>query len=417
MTAAGRGAFATMAALAYGGAKPAAPRSIRCDLPDVHPVFEIDEATLARFPERLPPGRGRRSLRFAIVAASDALREAARAGAMGLSPDRIGLIVGATVGGMNHTEEWIEDRCGSTLWKPPSQVAIGLPAGAARCSPRRSVARRASIRHLPLWDLPNALASRFGFRGPAFAVSTACTSGAQAIATAADLISTGACDAVLAGGVDCLARLTYNGFAALGVMSKQRCAPFDAQRAGLNLGEGAAFLLLVRADMAPGGERASGRFALLRGWASNTDAHHATAPRPDGSGVAAAIGDALAVGQVAPGDVGWVHAHGTATPTNDAVEATGLRAAFGSHRVPVSSTKHVFGHTLGAAGAVAAAVTVYALHDGFVPGNAPIVSPDMACDVAVVPPRGLRTPLSCAVVSSLGFGGASCALVLSRALT
>ena len=417
MTAAGRGAFATMAALAYGGAKPAAPRSIRCDLPDVHPVFEIDEATLARFPERLPPGRGRRSLRFAIVAASDALREAARAGAMGLSPDRIGLIVGATVGGMNHTEEWIEDRCGSTLWKPPSQVAIGLPAGAARCSPRRSVARRASIRHLPLWDLPNALASRFGFRGPAFAVSTACTSGAQAIATAADLISTGACDAVLAGGVDCLARLTYNGFAALGVMSKQRCAPFDAQRAGLNLGEGAAFLLLVRADMAPGGERASGRFALLRGWASNTDAHHATAPRPDGSGVAAAIGDALAVGQVAPGDVGWVHAHGTATPTNDAVEATGLRAAFGSHRVPVSSTKHVFGHTLGAAGAISAVVATMAIRESFRPGNSAVSGPGPGSAIALVPPDGVRASVRRVVVNSLGFGGTNCALVLSGAST
>lgn len=269
------------------------------------------------------------------------------------------------------------------------------------------------MRHLPLHEIPRALADRFGFCGPTFAVSTACTSGAQAIATAGELIATGVCDAVLAGGVDCLSRLTYYGFSALGVMSMDRCAPFDAARTGLNLGEGSAFVVLARADLVA---RAS-RFPRLAGWGSNTDAHHVTAPRPDGSGVAAALRAALASGGVAPGDVGWVHAHGTATPTNDDVESAGVRAVFGRHRVPVSSTKHVFGHTLGAAGSIAAVVAVVALREGFVPGNAPISEQDSACDVDIVPPSGIRAPVGHAVVSSLGFGGANCALLLSKART
>jgi len=396
VTAAGRGPWRTMTALASGGEGPAPPRTIGGELGDGPPVFEVDDRELSAFEERLPGGRGRRSLRLALVAATDAVREAAVQGFEQPAPERVGVVVGATVGGMNHSEDWIADAC-------DSDVRVGS---------RRSVAVRPAIRHLPLHDISHSLACRFGFRGPSFVVSTACTSGTQAIATAGELIATGVCDAVLAGGVDCLSRLTYHGFAALGVMSRLRCAPFDASRTGLNLGEGAAFVLLARADLVP---RAS-RFPRLAGWGSNSDGHHLTAPRPDGSGVAAAVRMALRSGGIEPRDVGWVHAHGTATTTNDDVEAAGVRAVFGAHRVPVSSTKHVFGHTLGAAGAIAAVVTVVALREGFVPGNAPISTPDRGCDVDVVPPSGLRTDVRHGVVNSLGFGGANCALVLSRAL-
>ncbi len=389
VTAAGRGHERTLAAVARGGEPPARPRGIGSGLADLHPVFEVDDAAFAQFGGRLPGGRGRRSLRLALVAASDAVDAARAAGLSDVAPSRVGVVVGATVGGMNYAEQWIEDEVAAT---------------------RRVVARRSAVRHLPLWELPNALADRFGFDGPTFAVSTACTSGAQAIATAGDMIATGVCDAVLAGGVDCLARLTYHGFASLGVLSRRRCAPFDAARSGLNLGEGAAFVVLARAGAVPSADA----LPRLAGWGSNTDAHHLTAPRPDGSGVASALRAALDMAGAAPRDVGWVHAHGTGTPTNDAVEATGVRAVFGAHRVPVSSTKHVFGHTLGAAGSVAGVVALLALREGFVPGNAPVSSPDAACDVDVVPASGIRVRPRRAAVVSLGFGGASCALLFDE---
>jgi len=395
VTAAGRGPARTLSALASGGAGPAPPRTIGSELEDGPPVFEVADADLSQFEEPLPGGRGRRSLRLALIAASDAVRQAAVHGFDQPPPHRVGVVVGATVGGMNYSEQWIEDRC-----------AVG-----AASRSRRTAAARPSIRHLPLHEIPHALGARFGFRGPAFVVSTACTSGAQAIATAGELIDAGVCDAVLAGGVDCLSRLTYHGFAALGVMSRSRCSPFDASRTGLNLGEGAAFVVLARSNLAP----PAARLPRLSGWGSNTDAHHVTAPRPDGSGVAAALRAALDAAGVEPRDVAWVHAHGTATSTNDDVEAAGVRTVFGPHRVPVSSTKHVFGHTLGAAGSIAAVVAVVALREGFVPGNAPISTPDPSCDVDLVPPSGITAAFDHAVVNSLGFGGANCALLLSQA--
>jgi 3-oxoacyl-(acyl-carrier-protein) synthase len=395
VTTAGRGSARTLAALASGGASPAPPRTIGSELEDGPPVFEVADDAFAGFDGRLPGGRGRRSLRLALVAATDAVREAAESGIVLASPERVGVVVGATVGGMNHSEQWIEACADPVL--PPD----------ARCQ----VAARPAMRHLPLHEIPNALGARFGFRGPAFVVSTACTSGTQAIATAGELIATGVCDAVLAGGVDCLSRLTYHGFASLGVMSPRRCEPFGASRTGLNLGEGAAFVFLARADAAPG----ASRFPRLAGWGSNTDAHHMTAPRPDGSGVAAALRRALETGGVPANEVAWVHAHGTGTTTNDEVESAAVRTVFGSHRVPVSSTKHVFGHTLGAAGSVSAVVAVVAMREGFVPGNAPILTPDRACDVDVVPAAGMSTAIPYAVVNSLGFGGANCALLLSQA--
>lgn len=394
VTTVGRGAADTLFALGSGGEGPEPPRTLGAGLEDGPPVFEVADEVISRFEGRLPGGRGRRSLRLALVAASDAVREAQFEGVVPPVPERIGVVVGATVGGMNHSEEWIAGCCDTG------------DAGRSR----RHVAARPAMRHLPLHEIPGALAARFGFRGPAFAVSTACTSGTQAIATAGELIATGVCDAVLAGGVDCLSRLTYDGFAALGVMSPRRCAPFDASRAGLNLGEGAGFVFLARAGIVP----VEARFPRLAGWGSNTDAHHMTAPRPDGSGVAAALRTALAAASLRPEEVDWVHAHGTATPTNDDVESAGVRAVFGAHRVPVSSTKHVFGHTLGAAGSIATVVAVVALREEFVPGNAPISSPDSACDVDVVPPPGRHAPIVNAVVNSLGFGGANCALVLSQ---
>lgn len=383
---AGRGVDRTLAALRTGGVAPSPPRLLSSDLPAHPPVFEVPSAAFDDPPLRLPGGRGRRGVRLALLAGFDALAAHLHA----IAPDRFGVVVGATVGGMNHTEDWVEER-------------------ALAAAPR--VAARAALRHLPLWEVPNVLAARFGAQGPAMAVATACTSGSQAIAVGADLIRAGICDAVLAGGVDCLARVTYHGFASLGLLDTVRCRPFDPGRAGLNLGEGAAFVLLARAGTA------GPPLAWLDGWASTSDAHHATAPRPDGSGLAAAIHEALGRAGADPRSVDWVHAHGTATRNNDDVEAEAIASIFGAGRVPVSSTKHVFGHTLGAAGAISAVVATLAIRESFRPGNSAVSGPGPGSAIALVPPDGVRAPVRRVVVNSLGFGGTNCALVLSGAST
>jgi len=385
VSAAGRGPAATLRALRSGGTPPAAPRTIASELASRYPVFEVPDGVFDAPPVRLPGGRGRRGVRLALLAAGDAL---AQAGPVA-DPGRIAVVVGGTVGGMNHTEDWVEERVRG------APAAAGRPAG------------RGAPRHLPLWESASTIARVFGLGGPSLAVSTACTSGAQAIACAADLLASGAADAVLAGGVDCLSRLTYHGFAALQLLAEKRCTPFDAGRSGLNLGEGAAFLVLVPAARAPGAG------AWLKGWASTADAHHPTAPPPDGRGAAEAMRGAMDAAGWLPGDLDWIHAHGTATALNDAAEAAAIRAVLGDAPVPVSSTKHAFGHTLGGAGAIAAAVAVTAIREGFAPGNAPVEAPDPACRIRLVPPEGRAGPLRRVLVNALGFGGANVTLAFS----
>lgn len=386
VTTAGRGADRTFAALRTGGDAPRAPRSIQSELGGLYPVFEVPDAAFGAPPVRLPGGRGRRGTRLALIAGLDAFL----ASGVRFASERIGVVTGATVGGMMHTEDWVEER---------------VRGDAAR------VAARPAIRHLPLWDAPRELARRIGATGPVTAVTTACTSGTHAIAVAADLIVTGAADVVVAGGVDALARVTYHGFASLGLLERVRCRPFDTGRAGLNLGEGAAFVVLASERAFPCD--AGPPVAWLDGWASTSDAHHATAPRPDGSGLADAMREAIRRASALPASVDWVHAHGTATQNNDDVEAEAIAAVFGDLRPAVSSTKHVFGHTLGAAGAVSAVVAVEAMRRGFVPGNGPVVRAAGARDLAIVPPGGLERTVRRVVVNSMGFGGTNCALVLS----
>lgn len=392
VTTAGRGPAATLAALRSGGAPPAAPRTIRSELSDRYPVFEVPDAAFDDPPCRLPGGRGRRGVRMALVAGLDAMTRAATS----IRAERFGVVAGATVGGMMHTEDWAEER-------------LRAAGGGAASGPstERAVAVRPAIRHLPLWDASHALAAQVGARGPAMAVATACTSGAHAIAVGAELIAAGVCDAVLAGGVDGLSRVTYHGFASLQLCDRVRCRPFDRARAGLNLGEGAAFVLLAR------GDAAGPPVAWLEGWASTSDAHHPTAPRPDGSGLAAASRRALALAGVSARDADWIHAHGTATQGNDGVEALAIRAVLGDADVPVSSTKYVFGHTLGAAGAVSAVVALLAMREGFIPGNGPVGEQEDGAAISLVPPEGLRRPVRRVVVHAMGFGGTNAALVLA----
>lgn len=250
------------------------------------------------------------------------------------------------------------------------------------------------------------LAQHLGLEGPAWVVSTACTSSANAFASARGLLATGLADAVLVGGADTLAGLTLAGFGALESLSPRRCNPLSRNRDGLNLGEAACAFLLTRDE---------GPVALL-GVGLSSDAHHMSAPHPEGRGAAAAMRQALDDAQLAPGAVDYVNLHGTATPLNDAMESKAMAQVFGERQPPCSSTKALTGHTLGTAGALEAAFCFLALCGEDPQGRLPPHVWDGEADPAlpalrVVDPAAAVRP-RVAMSNSFAFGGNNVSLVL-----
>jgi beta-ketoacyl-acyl-carrier-protein synthase II len=263
------------------------------------------------------------------------------------------------------------------------------------------------------------VAMRFGAKGPCLVTATACASGATAIGTALDLLRERRCDVVITGGAEAgVSPLIVTGFAQMGALSRRltdpaaASRPFDTDRDGFVIGEGSGILVLEREDDA----RARGArvHARLAGYGASADAHHLTAPDPDGAGARRAVLAALADAGLGPGDVDHVNAHGTSTPLNDAAEAKLLGDLF-TDRVTVTSTKGVVGHTLGAAGAIEAALTALTIRTGQVPPTANLDSQDPAVDVDVVAkaPRAQRVDV--AVSDSFGFGGQNAVLVFTAA--
>lgn len=253
------------------------------------------------------------------------------------------------------------------------------------------------------------LAQQLGIRGPAHTISTACSSGAKALASAARLLQSGMADAVLAGGVDALARFTVGGFSALEAVSDQRCNPLSANRRGINLGEAAAFFVLSR-EAGP---------VRLAGWGESQDAHHMSAPDPTGQGAAAAMQQALARAGMQPAAVDYVNLHGTATPHNDAMESRAVQNVLGSE-VAVSSTKPLTGHALAAAGALEAAVAWHVLHDnpeGVLPVHwwDGVADPAMPALAAVAPGTRLSRAARAVLSNSFAFGGSNSSLLFEAA--
>jgi 3-oxoacyl-[acyl-carrier-protein] synthase II len=238
---------------------------------------------------------------------------------------------------------------------------------------------------------------------------TACSSGAASLAVAAELIADGVVDTALAGGADALTRICFMGFNALRLLDPGPCRPFDRERKGMSIGEGAAFLVLEEASRARA--RGARGYAELAGASMTTDAFHVTAPHPEGDGMARAMRAALARGGVAPGDVGYVNAHGTATLQNDRIEAAALRTVFGEGRVLVSSTKSMIGHTMAAAGSLEALATVLALAHGVVPPTAQHEHTDPDVPFDCVPRVAREVAVEHAISNSFGFGGQNVTLL------
>jgi len=269
----------------------------------------------------------------------------------------------------------------------------------------------------PFAHVADVTGDHFGIRGPRCAVSVACASGAVAIALAASTLLDGAAPIVLAGGCDPLCPFTLSGFNSLQALDPNPCSPFDQNRRGLNLGEGSAVLILE--TLAGATARNARILAVLRGWAMTNDAFHPTAPQKDGSGLADCIRLAMEMAEVSADDVGYVNAHGTGTPLNDSAESQAYETAFRGrkHPIPVSSTKSYFGHCLGAAGALEAAITIMAIRAGALIPTLRLTNPIDSPGIDWLRGEVKHQPLPLAMSASSGFGGSNAVLIFESGRT
>ena len=258
------------------------------------------------------------------------------------------------------------------------------------------------------------IASAFGLAGPKATFMTACSGGATAIGYARDLIAGGQASVVIAGGVEPMCRLTYAAFNALKSVAAATCRPFDKNRDGLSLGEAAAIVILEELDSALArGARIHGE---ILGYGITCDSYHMTAPDEQASGAVRSMDAALRDSGLSPDDIDYINAHGTATPVNDAMETKAIKNVFGkrAYTIPVSSTKSMHAHTLGAAGALEAIVSILALRDGFVPPTINHQERDPQCDLDYVTSGARSANLKTALSNSFAFGGNNTTLIFGK---
>jgi 3-oxoacyl-[acyl-carrier-protein] synthase II len=339
----------------------------------------------------------RRSDRYTQLAVAAAVQAAEEAGLPdGVDPQRLGVLVGTGVGGLttlqNECQAWLE---GGDRAVSPHFVPMMMPNAAA-----------------------GTIAMRLGAQGPGFSVSSACATGGHAIGEATRMIVRGEADAVVAGGTEAaLTGLCIAAFRRMGALSREGVSrPFDAERDGFVMGEGAAVLVLEREEHA----RARGAEILARvaGYGASNDAFHITQPHEEGRGAIQAMRATLTNADAAPGDVGYINAHGTSTPFNDKIETVAIKQVFNGSATPppVSSTKSHIGHLLGAAGAVEALVCVEAVRRGVLPPTINYEQPDPECDLDYVPEGPREAPgLELALSNSFGFGGQNACLAVAKA--
>jgi 3-oxoacyl-[acyl-carrier-protein] synthase-1 len=312
--------------------------------------------------------------------AASVARAAQRHGAQ-----RIGVFLGTSTSGILSTEQ---------AYRRRDPATGALPADFRYAETHSTGSLAAFVR--------DALA----LRGPAFVISTACSSSAKAYGNAARMMQLGLIDAAVVGGVDSLCMTILHGFNSLELLSPDVCRPWDAQRHGLSLGEGAAFALVER-------DAAGTPQAWLLGVGESSDGHHMSSPHPEGAGAADAMRSALAQAGLQPADVDYLNLHGTATPGNDAAEDVAVSSVFGAS-LPCSSTKGATGHTLGAAGGVEAAIAMLALQHGLMPAGLNRRTPDAALRVNYLDaPR--EQALNVVASNSFGFGGSNACLVFGAA--
>jgi 3-oxoacyl-[acyl-carrier-protein] synthase II len=350
--------------------------------------------------DTLLPVRRREAKRFsrtdklAIIAAREAIDCANRDGSDSvvrpLPLDRAVVVTGTSTGGLLEGEDYYFRRIVRGRRRAPASRVLQQPTS----SPSDAVAR--------VFDAGGGVISN----------ATACASGGAAIGIAADYLRSRHADVAIAGGSDALCRLTYSGFNVLQAVDANPCAPFSAGRKGITLGEGAAYLVLERWDEAVA--RGAPILAELAGYGASCDAYHPTAPPEDGRGAAEAMCAAMAEGALDPSSIDYINAHGTGTALNDSAETRAIVTAVGT-AAPVSSSKSFFGHTLGAAGGIEAAVTVLALTEQLAPPTLRLQSPAPDCTLDYIPETPRPMAMENALSNTFGFGGSNVTLLFNRA--
>lgn len=367
---------------------------------DVRFACEVDDFDPSVYLDRKQRKRTDRFVQFAVAAADQATEAAGGEQVFRALPDdRTGVVLGTGIGGLDTMEE---------------QHTRLLERGPGRVSPF----------FIPMFigDMAaGQLSMRYGVRGPNYATVSACASSAHAVGLAYRSVRTGEADVMITGGTEAtVTPLCMAGFSSMKALSTRNddpasaSRPFDADRDGFVLGEGAGVLILESLEHAR--ERGAEVLAEIAGFGQSADAHHMTAPPPEGEGAQLAMRKALDDAGLDPEEVGYVNAHGTSTPANDPTETTAVKAVFGdhAHELLVGSTKSMTGHTLGAAGGVEAAITALVCRHGVVPPTINYETPDPDCDLDYVTDGPVERDVRAAVTNSFGFGGHNATLALSR---
>lgn len=336
---------------------------------------------------------------FAVIAAGEALKDAGLT-AGSFDAERVGTILGNGIGGFEVNEA--------------SHFAI-FEKGPRRTPPM-------TIPKLISNEIPGNVAITYGLKGPCWVVTTACASATDAIGNAVMTIQSGRADAIVTGGSESsITQLGISGFNVIGALStkyndspEKASRPFDKDRDGFVIGEGAGCLVIEELEYAKA--RGAKIYAELVGYGNTCDAHHLTAPNPEGEGAARAIKLALEDAGMKPEEIDYVNAHGTSTPTNDPIETKSIKTALGDHayKIKVSSTKGMTGHCIGGAGAIEAIVCVKAIQDSFYPATINLDEADPECDLDYVPNKGVEGEINVAMSNSLGFGGHNAIVIIKK---
>ena len=362
------------------------PVQIAAELKDFDPAAYMPK-TLARTMDPF--------MQYAFVAAEEALGDSSLD--IAADPDRVGIVMGTAMDGVT--------------------TVAGTQAA-------YDAGKRVGPRFVPM-TIGNIAAAQIsiahGITGPSMTLNTACSAGGDAIMTAAMLLRTGEADAVLAvGGESILCPIVVAGLSQAHALSRrnddpeQACRPFDADRDGFVIGEGGGALILETEEHA----RARGAhiYAELAVYANTSDAHHVTAPHPEGAGAAACMRRALKRAGLQPSDIGYINAHGTSTGLGDIAETQAVKAVFGGRESapPVSSTKSMTGHLMGAGGITESIACILAIRDGILPPTLHLAHPDPACDLDYIPNEARKTRITAAMSNSLGFGGQNSSLIFTQ---
>lgn len=373
------------------------PEQFNSELTQIFAAGQVKDFTPEPYVNKREAKRMARFTQMAIVAAAQAWEEA------GLrpedyDPERVGVVLGSGMGGLDVICEQYAELVNNG---PRSVSSFFIPKAIVNTT-------------------AGLIAIRYGLNGPCYSVVTACASGADAIGQAYYAVKEGRADAMLVGGAEAvLIELAVQGFHQMGALSEntdvdRASRPFDKDRDGFVIGEGAAFMLLE--SEASVKRRGAKPIGTLAGYAQTCDAHHITAPHPEGKQTIRAMADAMKDAGITKEQVGYINAHGTSTPLNDAAESAAIEACFGEHAkaLKVSSTKSMTGHMLGAAGAFEAVISLLALNEGIAPPTIGLAQEDESCRLNYVKGRAQTLDSEYALSNSLGFGGHNSCLVLKR---